>query len=373
MSSLIKRFALGGKGLETRYPVAMWWKITVEASGPLALIIALTTVLAGAALIHEYRLERDLNLARRRLTDAVENMADGLAIYDKDGQLAFHNGRYHEIFPATADVRTPGTPLVSILMAAWERGEETPPQGSREAMAQKIVGDLGHPADRLFQLRDGRWISARQRPTADHGTAVVYCDVTTKIEHESKLIELNDMLSKLATTDPLTGLANRRLFEQQLATALEQAATDRRELSLLMIDVDFFKTFNDSYGHIAGDDCLRAIAEVAMTAFATTPGATAARYGGEELAVILPGIGAKIAHAMANLFVASIRSLEIPHPLSQQGIVTVSVGVASAEAGDGSGADIVKRADHALYQAKATGRDRACQYISELPTALQVG
>jgi diguanylate cyclase (GGDEF)-like protein len=353
----------GVAGFYYRFPVVMWAKITSETSGPLALVIALTTVLAGAALIHEYRLERDLNLAQRRLTDAVENMADGMAIYDEKGRLAFYNSRYHEIFPATADVRIDGTPLLSILMAAWDRGEETAPEEDCDVVARRIVGDLGKPADRLFRLGDGRWISARQRPTADHGTAVLYCDVTTKIEHDAQLTALNEQLSKLATTDPLTGLANRRLFEEQLKLAGERAETGNLQVSLLMIDVDFFKSFNDAYGHRAGDNCLRAIAQTVRDVFSSITNATVARYGGEELAVILPGIGAGHARTMATLLVANVRSLGVLHPIAADAIVTVSVGVATSTAGFNLEAELVQQADQALYQAKASGRNRACEFV----------
>lgn len=353
----------GVAGFYYRFPMVMWAKITSETSGPLALVIALTTILAGAALIHEYRLERDLNLAQRRLTDAVENMADGLAIYDKEGRLAFHNSRYHEIFPATADVRVHGTPLISILMTAWERGEEAAPEEERHAVARRIVGDLGKPADRLFRLGDGRWISARQRPTDDHGTAVLYCDVTTKIEHDAQLTALNEQLSKLATTDPLTGLANRRLFEEQLKLAGDRAGRGNLPVSLLMIDVDFFKLFNDAYGHRAGDNCLRAIAQTVRDVFSSMPNATTARYGGEELAVILPGVGAGHAMAMATLLVANVRSLGVLHPVSPDAIVTVSVGVATSTADFDLEAELVQQADHALYEAKASGRNCVRQYV----------
>lgn len=181
-------------------------------------------------------------------------------------------------------------------------------------------------------------------------------------------------LQRLSTTDPLTGIANRRAFEQALDEEWRRTLRHHTPLALLMIDVDFFKRFNDAYGHVAGDQCLRAVAE-ALAQRARRAGEVAARYGGEEFAVLLPHtdlaaavkLGELVCQAVCELAIAHKESAVAPH-------VTISVGAASTaqlpksatvRSRDGKDTSpvsgprpLVEAADHALYQAKMAGRNR---------------
>ena len=160
-----------------------------------------------------------------------------------------------------------------------------------------------------------------------------------------------------ALRDGLTGLANRRCFNEMIEREFGRATRYRQPLSLIMMDIDLFKSFNDRYGHPAGDACLRAVSIAVQNAL-RRPGDLAARYGGEEIAILLPGTDVAGAVQILEDMMASIGSLAIPHEASPHGIVTVSAGVASSGPGRRitTWAALVKAADTALYAAKALGR-----------------
>jgi diguanylate cyclase (GGDEF)-like protein len=162
---------------------------------------------------------------------------------------------------------------------------------------------------------------------------------------------------ELAATDALTGMPNRRSFDEVLAREWERCARSATPLSLLMVDVDYFKGFNDAYGHVLGDDCLRRVSR-AIAQCATRPGDRAARYGGEEFAVVLPETGPDAAAEIAEEMVHAVRALDIAHKGSSYGHVTISVGVATVVPEPGAEESIVVIADDALYRAKREGRDR---------------
>ncbi len=170
----------------------------------------------------------------------------------------------------------------------------------------------------------------------------------------------NEQLRGLAAIDGLTGLANRRRFDEQLEREWRRALREAGSLSLVMIDVDHFKRYNDTYGHPLGDTCLRRIAG-ALGEGARRPGDLAARYGGEEFVLLLPGTPLDGARHVAKQLRRTINDLDIEHRSSAVAAhVTVSLGVASAapHSAGGSPAGLLRLADQALYDAKRSGRDR---------------
>jgi diguanylate cyclase (GGDEF)-like protein len=179
---------------------------------------------------------------------------------------------------------------------------------------------------------------------------------------EQKLAELNRRLEELARLDGLTGLTNRRAFDETLQNELRRSVRTKSPLSLFLVDVDRFKAFNDAYGHPAGDDCLKSIAGLLRKTL-RRPADTAARYGGEEFVAILPDTSLEGAFELAETLRGAVAGLNLEHIGSEKGIVTVSIGISTYD-GDGglasSAADLVKTADDALYEAKASGRDRVC-------------
>jgi hemerythrin len=175
------------------------------------------------------------------------------------------------------------------------------------------------------------------------------------------LTDLNRRLETLSNTDGLLGIANRRHFNESLEKEWRRAQRAREPLSLLMIDVDYFKRYNDTHGHQAGDACLQSVTQAALSAM-RRPADLLARYGGEELIVMLPDIAAEGAMLVAQEIRGKLAQRQIPHgdsPVSGQ--VTVSIGAATMTPGpQARPEELVAAADRALYAAKQAGRDRVC-------------
>jgi diguanylate cyclase (GGDEF)-like protein len=173
------------------------------------------------------------------------------------------------------------------------------------------------------------------------------------------------LIAEMAARDGLTGLKNRRAFDEHLTRTWQQALRDRRPLALMMIDVDCFKKFNDRYGHQAGDEALQRIA-AAVEGGLKRPMDLAARYGGEEFAVILFDITRDHADRLAERVRATVQNLQIPHADHHAGVATVSIGVAIAYPTlERSPEGVVQLADEALYAAKGAGRNSVRTFESE--------
>lgn len=170
---------------------------------------------------------------------------------------------------------------------------------------------------------------------------------------------------RLAFTDKLTGLANRHQFDERIVLALQHSQMENEPLALIMVDVDHFKRYNDHYGHAAGDDVLRQIAQV-LTSIARTASDTVARIGGEEFALLLPDTDARTAQALAEELRYRLLLRQIPHHDSPIGRVSCSVGIyADTPTAHTTVRSLYEQADQALYQAKRAGRDQACLYNAD--------
>ena len=196
-------------------------------------------------------------------------------------------------------------------------------------------------------------------PGREYLGAVLYEDVTELRGIGEMLLDVNRELRHLVRADPLTGLANRREYERLLRTEVARAARTRSPVSLLMIDVDEFKAFNDELGHQAGDRCLAAVA-AALRSGLLRPADAIARYGGEEFVALLPGNDSSGARMLAERLRRAVERLAIPHPRSRAGsLVTVSVGVATVYPSPGyDGRQLHEAADRGLYLAKNGGRNQ---------------
>jgi len=178
-----------------------------------------------------------------------------------------------------------------------------------------------------------------------------------------QLESANKKLEQLSLSDPLTGIANRRYFDQFLAQMFSITQREHKPLSLLIIDVDFFKKFNDCYGHYAGDQCLQAIANT-LDGFANRGGDLAARYGGEEFGMILADTSSENAEQFASNCRMAVEELDITHAKSSIAKhITISVGITTLEGKPGESIEqLLLDADKALYQAKNKGRNQICIY-----------
>jgi diguanylate cyclase (GGDEF)-like protein len=161
-----------------------------------------------------------------------------------------------------------------------------------------------------------------------------------------------------AAIDHLTGVANRRTFEREFLREWNRAARERGSLSLLMIDIDHFKNYNDHYGHVAGDHCLRSVASLLSQSMMRSSDLLA-RYGGEEFAIILPGARTESATAIATHLRDTLLEAKLPHVACETGIVTLSIGIATFDVEKEKDAiALIQAADQALYRAKQSGRNQ---------------
>lgn len=199
---------------------------------------------------------------------------------------------------------------------------------------------------------------AAVRPPNDSAVVIV-TDVTDLKQAERALIETNADLSRRASTDALTGLLNRRVFEETFAGDMARCIRAGSPLSLVLVDVDHFKHYNDTFGHQAGDRCLVMVAN-AITASLRRPADLAVRYGGEEFAIVLPETDRNGAVAVAERIRKAITAASLARLGSIGARITASFGVAACDPREGPATpeNLIGRADAALYAAKAAGRDR---------------
>jgi diguanylate cyclase (GGDEF)-like protein len=176
----------------------------------------------------------------------------------------------------------------------------------------------------------------------------------------ASIARANETLSAISRTDFLTGLPNRRDFDERCDAALARCLRDRTSVTVLLADIDNFKLYNDYHGHIQGDACLRSVARAIAAAVEGT-GGVAGRFGGEEFAVVLPGLTADAAAALADRIRAAVLALRAPHEgLGDRRFITVSIGAASLNPEfPETSSELLSRADAALYRAKRGGRDRS--------------
>jgi diguanylate cyclase (GGDEF)-like protein len=193
--------------------------------------------------------------------------------------------------------------------------------------------------------------------------------VRARVRNHIELKKMRDELAELAVTDVLTGLSNRRRLEKSLKVETARLSRKSEWLSVVMLDIDFFKQFNDTYGHPAGDRCIVMVAAALNRAVHRAADLTA-RYGGEEFACVLPGEELEGAMVVARNIIAQVQSLGIPHRGSAAAAwVTVSVGVASAICLPGMAPELwIKAADRQLYLAKASGRNNVVGTIFDTVT-----
>lgn len=296
-------------------------------------------------------LQAELISTQVLLETAMGEMADGLAMFDREGRLVMWNRRYLEFFPYVDEESCHGRTLAELLSAGVLRGDiKIPTTVSPLAWVEDEVERSQSAQLSDLRLSDGRWVSKSTRLLADGGWVTIYSDISDR----KAAIQ---QLERLASKDGLTELANRRIFDRSLEVAFQESRDTLKELSMLLIDVDHFKAYNDTYGHPAGDEALRRIANVLQSGCRGEMD-LAARYGGEEFAVVLPNCSQDEAHDVAARLANAVRQLEIPHDGSSKGRVTVSIGLATTDELMMGSQQLLKGCDEALYTAKSAGRDR---------------
>lgn len=298
----------------------------------------------------------------------VDNSRDAIILGDLDG---------------TQTYVSPGVKLLT----GWEPRELVnrvvrelihPSDASEFEMAMRALraGADGGTLEYRTRCRDGEyiWVEGSLRVYRDPGTGIpigflnLVRDISERKRSEENLQSAYRAMESLVVVDALTGISNRRRFDEALATEWRRALRDGEKISLLLIDADHFKRYNDTYGHVRGDSCLKQIAEAALDVV-LRPGDLVARYGGEEFAVVLPGTDDMGAKAVAEDICQAVRNRRLPHEGNAPGIVTVSIGCATIVPQRGkSPQDLIEAADQALYRAKGRGRNRVV--VAGIPSRL---
>lgn len=314
----------------------------------------------------EHRLHED----QRLLVSILSKMTDGVALFDEAGCLVYCNDQYHAFFALTQDVRVPGAELTAILRAAADRGEQLDiPEDDIEGWVQMVAQGMKRGGEEEVRLFDGRTVIARTKVVQSLGSVSVVSDITDMRLTEKKLAGLVSEMETLARTDALTGIVNRRAFDELLEREVARGRRNATPVSLIILDVDHFKAFNDFYGHPEGDICLKRVANI-LRSQVRRGSDLLARYGGEEFCVVLPDTDEEGAFVFADKLREAIEAAGIEHTACETGTVTASMGVATlpAEVDDLLASDLLKMADIALYGAKKSGRNRVMRHSRVLRT-----
>lgn len=331
-----------------------------------------TGILNSVREITERKLAEQARQRQHSLIDAIHQVSlDGILVVDENQSVVSCNRKFGQVWGIDLpqnlpghlekDIRFPDEKFLTQVLARLK---------DPGAFVTRIENLYANPDEKdhcEIELKDGRMLERystclRSKDGAYLGRVWFFRDITERKLAEQQLREAYRTVEALAVTDALTGLANRRHFDQCLSNEWRRGLRDRKPLSLLLIDADLFKTYNDTFGHLRGDNCLKQIAESAQDVVAR-PGDLVARFGGEEFAVILPNTGNSGAMRMARDICAALHKRAIPHPANSAGVATVSVGCATVVPQLGrQAATLIDCADQALYQAKRAGRNRACNY-----------
>ncbi|MCX7799900.1 MAG: diguanylate cyclase [Fimbriimonadales bacterium] len=314
----------------------------------------------------------NLQMASRRFEELFQGLPVAAFTFDADGVVFEWNKRSEALFGFTG-----AEALLQSVNCLFGSPDETEWIGG--AYRRVLEGRAVTGVDWVYVAQDGRKSELKSDLLPIHGVGgvisggiAVNVDMTEQYktrrlivsqmetiqriadelaEEKKKLEEANQRLEQLALTDGLTGLPNHRHFQEELERACKLAGRERRPISLVMLDVDFFKQYNDTFGHPAGDEVLRRVAEILAATVRRSD--VPARYGGEEFAVILPNTPLSAAAEVAERIRGAVEAQ--PWELRP---VTVSVGVASLQGDAVAAKEAIRRADEALYRSKRGGRNR---------------
>ena len=311
----------------------------------------------------------DLNQSRALLAGVLNSSLDGVAAFEaiRDRWGIIIDFRWLVVNPVAAmTVGETGDSLRGQLLLENLSGHLF--EGLFDLFVQVVENCIVLDKEHYYH-RDLNWFHIVAVKLGD-GFAMNFRDITDRKQMEIELKEANLELKRQANIDSLTQVANRRRFDEYLNQEWSRCAREKQTLALILCDVDFFKFYNDAYGHQAGDECLHKVAQ-GMSMAIKRPADVVFRYGGEEFAMILPFTQGEGALTVAEDVRERILKLQIPHDLSQvSNYVTLSLGVSSIiPSPESSPESLIAAADRALYEAKALGRNRVKYKALELPLA----
>ena len=298
--------------------------------------------------------------SRQLLERAVEALPVSIEIFDERDRLVLFNQQLSRMHPQLNYAAHLGSRYEDILRDCVGRELIPAAQGREEAWVAERVAEHGRgQSSQVQRLADGRWVNHYETRTPENYVVAVGLDISDLIGQRQALEAANEKLALLSTTDGLTGIGNRRQFDERLATEWQRCGRHGAPLAVVLIDVDHFKLYNDHYGHLGGDECLRRVAQL-LQATIRRADEVVARYGGEEFVLLLPETTLAAATTAARLCMDKLRAAALPHPRSPTTPwVTFSIGVVSmAPLPAASPNTLIQAADAALYRAKHGGRNR---------------
>lgn len=299
--------------------------------------------------------------ARELLVDSIDALPIGIEVFDTNDHLVLHNRYLRHLYKHIEMGDNAEQTFGSMIDSSLRLGTIKAAIG-REAewRADRLAKRGTHGISPLVQeSTDGRWVNIYETRTPQGYIVSARMEITDMVRQRQALEHANARLAELSSTDGLTGIANRRRFDETLAEEWKRCMRHHEPLALIMVDIDHFKRYNDHYGHLAGDECLRQVAQI-LRGCIRRAGELAARYGGEEFVLLLPNTDLAYARQTAQRAVEQLHAAALPHansPTAPQ--VTLSMGIASAMPDPSfTGEALIEAADSALYRAKNHGRNR---------------
>ena len=309
----------------------------------------------------------DIMQAHQLLASSLNAVDVGLQVWDAEDKLVLYNKKIVQLEGRLHRPENIGKSFDHLMREGFRQGLIPSAVGCEEKWLSKrlnkraLVSSSKEP--RLVHISPQLWVNVYESRTPEGYLVSAWVDVSDLVIKGQLLKASNEQLAQQSATDGLTGLANRRHFDEALKTEWLRAARRYAPLSLLMVDIDHFKRYNDHYGHLAGDECLRRVAQ-ALSLCAHRAGELVARYGGEEFVILLPATDMTQACETAQRCLDQIMQEALPHVASDSSkLVTLSIGVACLQPNATLDAStLLKAADAAMYRAKSNGR--SCYQIA---------